>query len=216
MRTALLFLFLSLPVQGVQRGANPAFRLYVEGKTGFCEAIGIASGKSERCFAATARACIPAATAEIGSTTIRSGEFGEHKADFFVTPGDAVLLAWKCGGGENNVPSHYLWDQKISAKADIACGKGGFDGGGLSGCKPGESDTKQTTMVTSGYKLTTADIGGPLLCDQDLCGILVSPERSRYATGEAIEFMRAKMRSMGVVEPKFIYENGKRFRLVQP
>jgi hypothetical protein len=44
-----------------------------------------------------------------------------------------------------------------------------------------------------------------------LCGVLVSPQKSRFATGNAMTFIKEKMKTLGAPDPKIITVDRKRF-----
>jgi hypothetical protein len=175
-------------------------------KSTFCNAVLLSTRKSERCYAVTARDCLIDPKLITGATTVRSAELGEHRAEFFVTPGDAALLSWKCTGNENGLPSFSVSDnnsqKKIGADTSVKYGKAVTDTTLPSQLYSGQvvgGDSTQTAVRTPGQTLGRNDLGEPLLCRVDdvetLCGIFVSAQNSRFATGDAMNFIRTKLKA---------------------
>lgn len=223
MRTALVLLVLPFPL--LASGANPAFPIHVQrgDRKIPCQANRLESGKSEHCFAATARACLTEGNEKTGTAVVHSLELGEYKADWFATPGDAALVTWRCTGNEYHIPGHFLLDTKPGKQTPLEYGQVGAapaDPRPVARAQAIDIGDAQLAAKITGYRLERKDLGAPLLCriedSEELCGVLVAPERSRFAVGDAIEFMRRKMRERGVKEAPIVVTDGKRARLVEP
>ena len=243
MKVGIFFSLLSIAVLAAQaRGsdplateASPSFRLKVKkgSRSVACGAVMLTALKSERCFAVTARDCLITPEEKVGRAIVSSAELGELTADYFLTPGDAALLSWRCTRSEYNIPglylSDYYTDEKLGPKTAVKYGRTAPASSSLppqlGKGEVAEGNAAQTHIKTPGYELGREDLGQPLLCPSDmgtgpvsggavLCGVLVSPERSRFATGEAMTFVRAKMKALGVPDPQFIIDGGRKYPLI--